>query len=289
MIDDGVDPPGTHATTIASPSPRVWTGVSARAMPSCPPCATTKQPTLSSAALVATTPMVVFSTAGPAPKTSGRRRRPVGLAAVVDVAHRVHGHERADDEIAVAHGRAADPTRARRARDPATSRSSPRCPRRCARAARRPASRLDTGRVALDADRAAPWLSPTSRSKSAERDDDGHRPGAGREARALLGAPAHHAVGSGETEGRATCEQHGVDSVRPSAPARADRTPASPARRRAPRPTPCVRPGTGHRAAGRRLGMGPVPDPHAGDVGDHAVVRRGTRGGTRALMPHTIS
>ncbi len=47
---------------IVSPSPGVWTGEIARAYPSWAICATLRACTLVSAALVATTPMVVFST-----------------------------------------------------------------------------------------------------------------------------------------------------------------------------------------------------------------------------------
>ena len=39
----------------------------------------------------------------------GWRRRPIRLAAIVDVSHCVHGDEGAHDEVAVAHGRAAEP------------------------------------------------------------------------------------------------------------------------------------------------------------------------------------
>ena len=66
---------------IVSPSPGVWTGEIARANPSWAICATLRAWTLVSVALVATTPMVVFSTGragdgAPGLPSAGSRARP---------------------------------------------------------------------------------------------------------------------------------------------------------------------------------------------------------------------
>ena len=141
----------------------------------------------------------------------GWRRRPIRLAAIVDVSHCVHGDEGAHDEVAVAHGRAAEPPR---------TGVLPAAPLPDGRAGagadatdlHRTASRLGAGCVALDRPRPHVWLAD-EKVEERHRDDDRHRTGAGREPRALLGAPAHHTVGRGEPERGAAGQQHGVEPI----------------------------------------------------------------------------
>ena len=167
MIDDRLDPPGRPRRRSRRRRRACATASAPGRMPSWPPWATTKQPTLSSCAFVATTPIVVFSTAsGLHRRRLGWRRRPVELAAVVDVADRVRrrrARSRRDRRRARSRCRA---RRDGRARGRATSRSSRRCRRRCDRAAPHrlaPRRRLRSPRPA----RAAPSRRRRDRSKSA--------------------------------------------------------------------------------------------------------------------------
>ena len=93
------------------------------------------------------------------------RRRPIRLAAIVDVSHRVHGDEGAHDEIAVAHGRAAEAPRT------GVLATAPLPDGRAGAGAdatdlHRTAPRLGAGCVALDRP-GRTCGSPTRRSKSA--------------------------------------------------------------------------------------------------------------------------
>ena len=242
-------------------------------------------------ALVATTPIVVF-VARPAPDVDRgqaargqlARRRPSSMSPTAFTATSA-----ATTSSPSPHGRACRGRRgAACSRSPPLRRPSLRSrprPRRPAhgrspRPRRRRSPRPRPGRTDP---------SPTARSNSARRDDDRHRPGRGREADAPLLAAPHHAVGRGEPERRAAGQHHRVEAVDRCGRVEAARTRGSPARRRAPRPTrPCPR-GTARPCSRSGPGVGPVPDPHARDVGDHASPRRYRRGDAIDAMPHTIS
>ena len=141
QVDGRRRPAGWRRRPARRRRPTVCGGNSARARPSWPPWATTRQPTLSSRALVATTPIVVFAMpATPAPPSSWkassvRRSEPRSTGPAVSVPSSTSpvaftatqgGHH----DVAVAHGAPRRGRRAGRARGPATCRRSRRCRRR---------------------------------------------------------------------------------------------------------------------------------------------------------------
>ena len=201
-------PRRSRARTTRSPSWRVCDGCIERARPWCALSASRWHSTFVQRASVATTTSVVFAPRGP-PRTApvretrrvGRRGRAGEDAAVGadDVADRVHDRERADDHVAVARGRRAEP--------PGTACSPPRhlptvAPRPAptrpvatgggGRGPRRPARRGPPPGRAVPPD--------VTRSKIAAAGTIGHRPAAGREPPPVLGERVHHAVGRRETE-----------------------------------------------------------------------------------------
>src|SRR5690606_18138822 len=238
--------PPTAAATKASPSARVCGGTIARASPSWAPWATTWQPTLSSVALVATTPTVVL------PKRV--RREPAAARAVA--------MSRARLSSAPGTPAAFTTTSA------ATTRSPARAPAVTTPPGRRGGSSPGAGRVALL--RARPHGGVAhGQVDQAEGDDDRHRAGGRRHAHAPLLAEPHDAVRRGQPERRAAGHD---DRVQPGdRPGRVEQGGLPGGRGAAPH----LARGDGalgqqhHGAAGRRPPVGPVAHPHAGDVGDH--------------------
>ena len=255
------------------------------------PAATSRQPSLSSLAFVAIdADRRVLEPAAPQRSTRRRRRAPAR--------RRCRRRCRRTALTATSAPTTSSPSRDRRAAEsagPRRARGLATCRRRSgagpdrAELRHRPVRRGHCTRRSPRPRPGAPTRRRPARSNSASarRRSAPARPPVGKPMPSLLAAP-HHPVGRGQPEGRAAGEHAPRRCGRRCGRARAGRTRASPARRRAPRPTrPCPR-GTARPCSRSGPRVRPVPDAHAGDVGDHASARDTPRG-TRALMPHTIS
>ena len=275
---------------MASPSTGVWAGHERPGEAVVAAWATSRQPTLSRLALVATTPMVVLRE---------RRRRRTGAAAAtagvvagaVDVAEGVHRDERGHDEVAVG-----------------GSTPTPSPPGRRVLAA----APLADGRPGAGADRAERDRRRRSRPRTPRTPSAGPGRTDGVADGEVEQRRAPTTIGTGPPRSGSPMPRSSQNRITPSAAASPNAEPpvehdrVEPATSRAgsssansrvagapPRTSPDATVPSGNSTTVqpvRGRGVGPVPDPHAGDVGDHGAVDvTRSAAGRGGPMPHTIS
>ena len=207
---------------IASPSPDVCAGTMARAKPSCAICATFVACAFVRTALVATTPMVVFSSGAGVRRKSARRRQRADVGEALAVrrcaCRRRRGRSRIDDVAAALTATSAATTSpsgsaiAALPRPPFIARCGPpSC--RPSRRRRRRRCLPPTGRSLAALRRRSRSRRPDGSSRRRRRDRKGSRPARSgrprRRTRSRRRAPrgAHHAAGGVEAE-RAAAREH---------------------------------------------------------------------------------